>query len=250
MADGAVDTLAAPVGAGPAAERLKADLRGPLIGPADDGCDEARALWNAMIDRRPSLIARCAGAADVIHAVNFAREQSLTLSVRGGGHNIRGTSMCDGGLAIDFSAMKSIRVDPVNRTVRAEPGVKWGEFDREAQAFGLATTGGTFTDTGIAGLTLGGGIGWLCGKYGLASDNLLSADLVTADGKLITASAHENADLFWGPAGWWRQPRRRHLLRVSASRRRDPAGRSGDPSLRAGQRGAEILPRVLGIDTR
>src|SRR5262245_49256346 len=180
---------------------FKAALRGRLLSPGDDVYDEARKLWNGMFDRRPALIARCAGAADVIRAVNFARDYRLLVAVRGGGHSFPGHSVCDGGLVIDLSAMKAIRVDLRARTVRAEAGVKWIEFDHETQAFGLATTGGTISDTGIAGLTLGGGLGWLSGKYGLTVDNLISADVVTADGRLLTASATENPDLFWGLRG-------------------------------------------------
>ncbi len=180
---------------------FKTSLRGPLLCPGDEGYDEARKVWNAMIDKRPALIVRCAGVADVIHAVNFARTNNLLVSVRGGGHNVAGTAVCDGGLMIDLSRMRSVRVDPIRRTARAEGGAKWIDFDHETQAFGLATTGGTASDTGIAGLTLGGGIGWLGGKYGLVSDNLLSVDIVTADGRFLTASATENADLFWGVRG-------------------------------------------------
>src|SRR5881397_4208711 len=154
-----------------------------------------------MFDRRPALIARCAGTADVMSAVNFARDNRLHVAVRGGGHSIPGHSVCDGGLVIDLSPMKGIRVDPVTRTARAQAGAKWIDFDHETQAFGLATTGGTASDTGIAGLTLGGGLGWLSSKYGLTVDNLLSADVVTADGRLLTASATENQDLFWGLRG-------------------------------------------------
>jgi FAD/FMN-containing dehydrogenase len=182
-------------------EEFKQSLRGQLIAPGDDSYDEARQVWNGNIDRRPGLICRPAGVADVIKAVNFARDQHLLVSVRGGAHNVAGTCVCDDGLVIDMSLMKSIRVDPVGRVVRAEGGVKWGEFDRETQAFGLATTGGTIADTGIAGLTLGGGHGWLGYKYGLASDNLLSVDLVTADGQLRIASATEHPDLFWAVRG-------------------------------------------------
>src|SRR5215831_14962199 len=180
---------------------FKQSLRGPLIAPGDDSYEEARQVWNGNIDRRPGLIARPAGVADVIQAVTFARDHNLLVAVRGGAHNVAGTSVCTGGLVIDLSLMKAIRVDPVRRTVRAEGGVKWGEFDRETQAFGLATTGGTDPDTGIAGLTLGGGLGWLGYKYGLASDNLISVDLVTADGKLRVASDTEHPDLFWGVRG-------------------------------------------------
>src|SRR2546423_8002316 len=154
-----------------------------------------------MIDRHPALIARCAGAADVITAVNFARTHQLLVSVRGGGHNVPGIAVCQDGLMIDLAGMRSVRVDSVRRTARAEGGATWGDFDRETQAFGMATTGGSVSDTGIAGLTLGGGLGWLAGKYGLSCDNLLSVDLVNADGAVLMASATENADLFWGLRG-------------------------------------------------
>ena len=182
-------------------EKFRGSLRGEVLRPGDDGYDEARTVWNAMIDRRPALIARCAGAADVIECVRFAREHDLLVSVCGGGHNVAGNAVCDGGLMIDLAPMKSIRVDPGARTARAEPGVLWGEFDRETQAFGLATTGGMISTTGIAGLTLGGGQGWLASKHGFAIDNLLSVDMVTADGQLLTASATQNEDLFWAVRG-------------------------------------------------
>ena len=182
-------------------EEFRTTLGGTLILPDDPGYDDARTIWNGMIDKRPALIAQCAGVSDVINSVKFGRANDLLVAVRGGGHSFPGNSVCDGGLMIDLSPMKGIRVDPDGRTARAEPGVRWGEFDRETQAFGLATTGGTLTDTGIAGLTLGGGIGWLCRKYGLSLDNLLSVDLVTADGRFLTASPSENSDLFWGLRG-------------------------------------------------
>ena len=182
-------------------DAFKATLRGALLCPDDHGYDDARRIWNAMIDRRPSYIVRCAGVADVIQAVNFARTHNLLIAVRGGGHNVAGNAVCDGGLMIDLSPMKSVRVDPVQRTARAEPGLTWREFDYETQAFGLATTGGVVPTTGVAGLTLGRGIGWLMGKYGLSCDNLLAVDVVTADGQLIQASAAKNPDLFWGVRG-------------------------------------------------
>jgi FAD/FMN-containing dehydrogenase len=176
-------------------------LRGRLLRLGDDGYDAARRVWNGMIDRRPALIARCAGPADVIAAVRFARENGLLVSVKGGGHNITGNAVCEGGLMIDLSPMKSVRVDPVARTARAEAGLTWGEYNRETQAFGLASTGGVVSTTGIAGLTLGGGLGWLHGKHGLSCDNLLSADIVTADGQLLTANPERHPDLFWGLRG-------------------------------------------------
>lgn len=185
----------------PTVQAFAAGLRGPLLRPENDGYDTARRVWNGMIDRRPALIARCAGAADVIAAVRFAREHELLVSVKGGGHNITGNAVCESGLMIDLSQMKGMRVDPVNRTVRAQAGLNWGEFNRETQAFGLATTGGVVSTTGIAGLTLGGGLGWLMSKHGLSCDNLLSADIVTADGQFLTASAEQNPELFWGLRG-------------------------------------------------
>ena len=184
-----------------AVEKFKASLCGELLQPGEPGYDEARKIWNGMIDKRPALIARCAGVADVICCVNFARTNNLLVAVRGGGHNVAGNAVCEGGLMINLSRMKGVRVDPARRTARAEPGLTWGEFDRETQAFGLATTGGQISTTGIAGLTLGGGWGHLARKYGLTCDNLLSVDLVTANGKLLTASVAENTDLFWGVRG-------------------------------------------------
>lgn len=185
----------------PSIETLKASLRGELFQLGEEGYDAARTIYNAMIDRHPALIVRCAGVADVITAVQFARSHHLLVAIRGGGHNVAGRAICDGGLVIDLSRMKGIHVDPTHRTARAEPGVTWNEFDRETQAFGLATTGGTVSTTGIAGLTLGGGLGWLMRKYGLACDNLVSVDLVTAEGRFLTANATQNADLFWGVRG-------------------------------------------------
>jgi FAD/FMN-containing dehydrogenase len=184
-----------------ALEDLTAAFGGELIRPGDASYESARRVWNGMIDRRPELIARCTGVADVKAADSFAREQGLLTAVRGGGHNVAGNAVCDDGIVIDLSPMKGVHVDPVARTARAQPGVTWGEFDRETQVFALATTGGLVSTTGIAGLTLGGGIGWLARKHGTSCDNLLSADVVTADGRLLTGSATENADLFWGLRG-------------------------------------------------
>jgi len=184
-----------------ATKEFRASVRGPSFCLGEAGYDETRRVWNGSIDKRPALIARCAGVSDVIHCVNFARANNVLVAVRGGGHNIAGNAVCDEGLMIDLSRMKGLRVDPVQRTARAEPGLTWGEFDRETQAFGLATTGGQISTTGIAGLTLGGGWGHLARRYGLSSDNLISVDLVTGDGEFLTASATENADLFWGVRG-------------------------------------------------
>ena len=182
-------------------EEFRNNLRGSLLQPSDDGYDEARAIFNGMINRRPALIAQCAGVADVINCVNFGRENGLLVSVRGGGHNVTGNCVCEGGLMIDLSGMNSVVVDPVKRTARVEGGATWRDLDHEAHAFGLATTGGFFPSTGVAGLTLGGGVGWLMGKFGLSLDNLLSGDVVTADGRFLKASASENEDLFWGLRG-------------------------------------------------
>ena len=184
-----------------AIENFKSSLRGELLRPGDPGYDNARKIWNGMIDKRPTLIARCAGVADVIECVNFAQAHSILVAVRGGGHNVSGNAVSDGGLVIDLSRMKSVRVDPAHRTARAEPGVTWREFDHATQTFGLATTGGQISTAGIAGLTLGGGWGYLARKHGLSCDNLLSVDMVTADGRFLTASSSENTDLFWGLRG-------------------------------------------------
>lgn len=174
---------------------------GRVVTEADPGYDESRAVWNAMIDKRPALVAHCTNAADVAAALAHGRERDLLVAVRGGGHNIAGLSTCDGGIVVDLSEMKAIEVDREAGTARAEPGLRWVEFDAATQEHGLATTGGTVGDTGIAGLTLGGGFGWLCGKYGMTIDNLLSAEVVTADGRVLTASADENPDLFWALRG-------------------------------------------------
>ena len=180
---------------------FQTNLRGPLLHSGEAGYEDARKIHNGMIDRRPALIACCAGVADVLTGVRFAREHDLLVSVRGGGHGMPGFAVCEGGLMLDLSRMKSVHVDPHKRTVRAEAGVTWGEFDHETQAFGLATTGGVARPTGIAGLTLGGGHGFLMRRYGLACDNLLSVGVVTADGRWLRASATEHEELFWGLRG-------------------------------------------------
>ena len=180
---------------------LRTALRGSVLTPNDIGYDAARQIFNAMIDCRPALVARCATAADIRACVGFAQAHGLVVSVRSGGHNVSGKAVVDGGLMIDLSLMKGCRIDPVRRTARAEPGLTLAEFDHNCQVFGLATTMGAVSPTGIAGLTLGGGFGWLCSKYGLTCDNLLSVDIVTADGRLRTASPLEHPDLFWAVCG-------------------------------------------------
>ena len=180
---------------------LRAQLRGGLLLASDAGYDAARRIWNGAFDRKPALIASCAGAADVMRTVEFARAHDLLVAVRGGGHSISGQSVCEGGLMISLEGMRGIRIDPEARVARVEPGVLLGELDREAQSFGLVTPAGTVSHTGVAGLTLGGGFGRLARKFGLACDNLLAADLVAADGRLVQASASENPDLFWALRG-------------------------------------------------
>jgi FAD/FMN-containing dehydrogenase len=184
-----------------ASDELGGSFRGELLLPTSPGYDTARRIWNGAIDRHPACIARCSGVADVVAAVRFARERDLLVGVRSGGHGVGGHALCDGGLVVDLSPMKGIRVDRATRTARAEAGVLWGELDRETQLFGLATVGGIVTHTGIAGLTLGGGIGWLMRKHGATVDNLLSADVVTAQGEIVTASEEKNPDLFWAIRG-------------------------------------------------
>jgi FAD/FMN-containing dehydrogenase len=184
-----------------ALEALRSGARGSILTPGDGGYDDARSVWNAMIVKRPGLICRCAGASYFMRAVRFARQHDLLIAVKGAGHNIAGSAVCDGGLMIDLSPMKSVHVDPWNRTARVEPGVILGELDREAQAFGLATPLGINSTTGVAGLTLGGGFGWLSRSFGHSIDNLISADVVTADGELLHASSDEHGDLFWGLRG-------------------------------------------------
>ena len=182
-------------------DELRGLIRGDVITPADGAYDAARRVWNEMIDRRPLAIARCAGPADVIDVIRFARDRDIPVTVRGGGHNVSGKAVRDGALTIDLARMRGIRVDAGAGTARVQGGATWAEFDRETLAFGLATTGGTVATTGVGGLTLGGGLGWLMRKHGLSIDNLRSADVVTADGRLLTASADENDDLFWALRG-------------------------------------------------
>jgi FAD/FMN-containing dehydrogenase len=184
-----------------AIDELRATMRGPVLTGDDPGYDGVRKIWNGMHDKRPALIARCTGTADIVAAVNFARERGVRLAVRGGGHNVAGTASIDDGLMIDLSLLHGVHIDPHRRTARVEPGARWGDFDREAQLFGLATTGGEVSTTGVAGFTLGGGMGTLQRKHGLACDNLISAQVVTAGGDVITASEADNPDLFWAIRG-------------------------------------------------
>ncbi|MEX2497124.1 MAG: FAD-binding oxidoreductase [Woeseia sp.] len=182
-------------------EGLGAVLRGETLMPADGGYDSARQLWNGMIDKRPAAIARCGGVADVVNLVEYARENNHPISVRGGGHSVSGKAARDGAIMMDLSQMRAVRVDPVKKSARAEGGATWADFDHETLAFDLTCTGGTVSSTGIGGLTLGGGLGWLMRKHGLACDDLVSADVVTADARFLTASATENPDLFWALRG-------------------------------------------------
>ena len=194
--DGAATTLGDEL-----VEALRSRMRGDVLTADDSNYDEVRAIWNGMHDKRPALIARCTGVADVIDAVNFAREHRLLVAVRGGGHNVAGTASCDGGIMIDLSLMNGVHVDAKARIVRVQGGAVWGDVDRETQVFGLATPSGVVSTTGVGGLTLGGGLGYLRRKYGLTIDNLLSVQLVTADGQCLAASESENTDLFWGIRG-------------------------------------------------
>ncbi|MBI4505478.1 MAG: FAD-binding oxidoreductase, partial [Chloroflexi bacterium] len=182
-------------------QELKRAVRGAVIRRGEANYDGARRLYNGLVKKRPELVIRCAGASDVVHAVQFARAHGLPVAIRSGGHHIAGLALCDGGLVIDLSRLRGLRVDPTRRTALAQPGVTWGEYQQEAQAFGLVTPAGVISSTGIAGLTLGGGIGWLQRRYGLTIDHLLAVDIVTADGTLRRASADENPDLFWAVRG-------------------------------------------------
>ena len=180
---------------------LREQLSGETLAPGDADYDVARRIQNGMIDRRPALIARCRGTADVQAAVRFARERGLEIAVRGGGHNVAGNAVCEGGLAIDLSIMRGVHIDPRARGARAQGGATWGDYNRETQLHGLASTGGVVSTTGVGGLTLGGGLGWLMGKYGLAVDNLRALEVVTAAGDVVRASAEEHPDLFWASRG-------------------------------------------------
>jgi hypothetical protein len=222
-------------------------LSGEVLRPGDAGYDEARRVHNGLIDKRPALIARCGTVREVVAAVDFGRPSGLEISIRGGGHNVAGVSVCDGGLMIDLSPMKKIDVDAERRLVRAQPGVTWSELNEQTAAHGLVVTGGVVSTTGIAGLTLGGGFGWLMPKFSLAADNLVSAEVVTADGRVLTARTDENADLFLGPPGRRRQLRHRHVVRVPAARAQ--ANDHGWPDrlrFRRGRRGVRVLPRLWG----
>lgn len=192
-----------PQGVPPAASitGLRAAVAGPVLTPDVEGYDPARRVWNGIIDRRPAVIVQCAGLADVIQAVRFAREHPLPVTVRGGGHQVAGSAVCDGGIVIDLSRMNYVFVDPVARTARVQGGARWRDVDRATQVFGLATTGGEVSDTGVGGLTLGGGLGLAQRAFGLACDNVRSLEIVTADGRVLTASPHEHADLFWAARG-------------------------------------------------
>ena len=203
MTDVSISTIGATLVAIPPddLQALRAQLRGTACAPMDAGYDEARTIWNAMIDRRPGLAIRCQGASDVLQAVALARKHGLVVAVRGGGHNIAGSAVCEGGLLIDLSPMRWVRVDPVAKLANVGPGATLADVDRETQAFGLAVPTGINSTTGIAGLTVGGGFGWITRKFGMTIDNLVSADVVTADGRLLRASEKENSDLFWAIRG-------------------------------------------------
>ncbi len=182
-------------------EDLRGQIEGTVMLPGEPGYDEARTIWNGMIDKRPAVIVRPQGVADIRVAVRFAAAQGLAVSIKGGGHNVAGHAVSDGGLMLDMSSMRAVEVDPVARTARVQGGALWSDFDQETAKYGLATTGGVIASTGVAGLTLGGGIGWLVGKHGMSIDNLLSVELVTADGEVVTASVESHPDLFWALRG-------------------------------------------------
>jgi FAD/FMN-containing dehydrogenase len=204
---------------------FRSAFHGQVFEPTDVGYDEARQIWNASISKHPAMIARCSGLADVIAAVNFGRANDLPTAIRGGGHNVGGRALCDDGLVIDLSRMRSVFVDASTRRVRVQGGATLGDIDREAQVFGLAVPCGIVSKTGIGGLTLGGGVGWLIRKYGMSIDNLLSAQVVTADGKVLTASASENDDLFWALSRRRWKFRRCYFFRIPGSSGCDRPGR-------------------------
>src|SRR5207344_2395658 len=197
----AIQTPQAPPPHTAAFDELGGSFGGELLLPTSPGYDTARRIWNGAIDRHPACIARCTGEADVVAAVRFARDHGLEIAVRGGGHNVAGTAVCDDGVVIDLSSMRAVSVDPAERTALVQGGALWGDVDHETQAHGLATTGGIVGHTGVAGLTLGGGIGFLMRKHGLTVDNLLAAEMVTAEGSIVRASADEHPDLFWALRG-------------------------------------------------
>jgi FAD/FMN-containing dehydrogenase len=184
-----------------AANELQPSFKGKILFEGDVEYDSARQIWNGMIDRKPALIAQCLDKEDIIQAVKFARKNELLVSVRGGGHNVSGNAVCDGGIMIDLSLMKKVEVDTEKKVAHVEMGATWGDFDKATQQFGLSTTGGLITTTGVAGLTLGGGVGWLVRKCGLSCDNLIEAEIITADGNIVKASLQENPDLLWGIRG-------------------------------------------------
>jgi FAD/FMN-containing dehydrogenase len=196
----APDLVDTPVGK-PAREALRRAFRGPVVLPGDEAYDEVRAVYNGMIDKRPALIARCTGTADVIEAVRFAREHDLVIAVRGGGHNVTGNSACEGGILIDLQLMRGMHVDPARRRSWAQGGMTWAQFDRESQVHGLATPGGVVSTTGVAGFSLVGGMGWLMRRHGLTADNVLGAEMVTAAAEVVRADAEENPELYWGLRG-------------------------------------------------
>ncbi|MEM9488604.1 MAG: FAD-dependent oxidoreductase, partial [Myxococcota bacterium] len=219
-----------------ALEQLKSTFLGHIMTPDQAGYEDARHVYNGMIDKHPALIARCHSAADIADALALARDRGLEVAVRGGGHNVAGRATTNGGLMIDLSAMKAIHVDPQARIARAQGGANWAEFNRATQVYGLATTGGVISSTGIAGLTLGGGHGWIMGKYGLAVDNLLAVEITTADGRTLRASADEHADLFWGVRGGggnfgvvsWFEYQLHELSEVTGGMLAYPADQAGD----------------------
>jgi len=228
-------------------DQVSTSFTGELVGPADPGYEQARRVHNGLIDKRPALIARCRTVPDVVDAVHLGRQQAAEISVRGGGHGVAGLAVTDGGLMIDLALMKGIRVDPVRRTVWAQGGVTWKEFNRAAACHRLATTGGVVSTTGIAGLTLGGGEGWLMGRYGLTVDNLLSAEVVTASGEVLTASTGQNPDLFWARR---RQLRGRYRLRIPGPPGTRRLRRDGRPPGQPGPGRARLLPGAHRIGAR